>query len=639
MAGNSILAKMVVQITANNAAFGAAMRQSQAQMRGFEKTAQTLNTALGAFGLGLGITTAIRVFQSSVGIMADFERSMSEVRAITGATGKEFKALEADAMRLGRTTKFTATEVSQLQVAYGRLGFSTKEILDATEATLDLAAATGEDLAKSADVAGSTVRGFGLDADQTLRVADVMAVGFNRTALSLDNFTESMKYVAPVAHAAGASVEETTALLGVLANAGIRGSQAGTSLRRIFTDMTKDGRPLQVRLQELADRGLNLSDSFDEIGRIAQTSLLVLSKGTEQFKELAKETDNAAGSVHEMARIMQDNLTGDTTKLKSAVEGLILKFGEGNTTLREFVQGLTKLVALLSDDGTIKFIKAWFDVVTFIPRKTIEGINAIIDAIHGEADAFKEMADRRRKEWEERESKRLSDEKQKLEAIIDARKRYNAAVKDLHNKVPFKTPEAKKLLSTEGDQFYHREINKDPLSSLGIDASEPAPGVADEIAYNKELHDSLLTLEADREKQIKQMQTTADVAVNMGSAIGDAFEGLIEGTESFAGALAKVTEEIIELYLKQSIAAMIAASIKDPSTPLPLAKIAVAAAGIGIIKGLFSHIGGGGVGGSGAYAAPGRTPSEVNINGRSYVQGYTIATVLDKDSYRRGRTG
>lgn len=638
MTGNSILAKMVVQITANNAAFGAAMKQSQAQMRGFQKTAQTLNTALGAVGLGLGLTEAIRVFQASVGIMADFERSMSEVRAITGATGKEFKSLEADAMRLGRTTKFTATEVSQLQVAFGRLGFSTKEILDATEATLDLAAATGEDLAKSADVAGSTVRGFGLDANQTLRVADVMAVGFNKTALSLDNFTESMKYVAPVAHAAGASVEETTALLGVLANAGIRGSQAGTSLRRIFTDMTKDGRPLQVRLQELADKGLNLSDSFDEIGRIAQTSLLVLSKGTDQFAELTKEADNAAGSVHEMARIMQDNLTGDTTKLKSAVEGLVLKFGEGNTTLREFVQGLTKLVAILSDDQTIKVIKAWFDVVTFIPRKTIEGINAIIDAIHGEADAFKEMADRRRKEWEERESKRLSDEKQKIEAVNDARKRYNALLRDAYKAIPYKNPNKEESPSDAGDEFYHPNINKDPLS--GIDLGEPVPGVVKEIEYNKELHDSLLTLEADREKQIQQMQTMADTAVNMGTAIGDAFEGMIEGTTSFAGALAKVTEEIITMYLRQSIAAMIAASIKDPSTPFPFAKIAIAAAGIGVIKGLFSRIGGDGGGGiGGGIAAPGRTPSEIKVSGRSYVRGYTIETVLDKDSYRRGRVG
>lgn len=638
MSANSILAKMVVQISANNAAFGAAMKQSQAQMRGFQKTAQNLNTALGAVGLGLGVIEFIRVAQAGISTMADFEQSMSEVRAITSATDKEFKALQDDAIRLGRSTKFTATQVSQLQVAYGRLGFSTQEILDATEATLDLAAATGEDLAKSADVAGSTVRGFGLDANQTLRVADVMAVGFNKTALSLDNFTESMKYVAPVAHAAGASVEETTALLGVLANAGIRGSQAGTSLRRIFTDMTKDGRPLQVRLQELADRGLNLSDSFDEIGRIAQTSLLILSKNTDQFAELAKEADNAAGQVHKMAEIMQDNLIGDTTKLKSAVEGLVLKFGEGNTSLREFVQGLTKLIAILSDEKAIKIIKGWFDLVTFIPRKTIEGINAIIDAMKDEHDKWLEYTARRRKEWEERESKRLSDEKQKLEAIIEARKRYNALVRDMYKAVPFRKPQADTGLSDEGDQFYHRDINKDPLSSLGIDPNEPAPGVVDEVAYNKELHDSLLTLEKDREKQIEQMQLTADTAVGMGTAIGDAFEGLIDGTESFAAALAKLTEGIIEMYLRQSIAAMIKNSI-EAGGPFPFAGVALATAGIGLVKGLFNRIGGSSAGGSGGGGAIGQTPSEYKISSHSRVRGYDLDIVSDKNDYRRSRLG
>jgi hypothetical protein len=340
MAANSILSKLIIQIAADTSKFGPALKASQTQFLSF---IGSVKNAAGALGVAFGAVQVFNGIKAAVGIMADFERTMSEVRAITGATGDEFKSLEQDALRLGRSTKFTATQVGQLQIAYGRLGFTTKEILAATEATLDLAAATGEDLAKSADVAGSTVRGFGLDASETQRVVDVMASSFNKTALSLENFTESMKYVAPVAAAAGASVEETTALLGTLADSGIRGSMAGTSLRKIFTDMSKDGRPLQERLAELAKRGITMSDAFDEVGRTAQTSLLILAKNTEKTNELAEGFRNVYGEASKMARIMSDNLTGDVKKLTSAWEGLILKIGESDPW-RRAVQGITEVI-------------------------------------------------------------------------------------------------------------------------------------------------------------------------------------------------------------------------------------------------------------------------------------------------------
>jgi hypothetical protein len=347
---NSILAKMAVLISANTAAFDKNIRQSESVFNRFSGLIAGAGRLIGA---AFGSVAVYQGLKAGIGIMADFEATMSEVRAITGATGQEFDALDKDARRLGASTKFTATQVGQLQVAYGRLGFTTKEILNATEATLDLAAATGEDLAKSADVAGSTVRGFGLNAKETQRVVDVMAASFNKTALGLDNFTESMKYVAPVANAAGATVEETTAFLGTLADAGIRGSMAGTALRKIFTDMTNDGRPLRDRLAELAKKGITLQDSFDEVGRTAQTALLVLSKNTDKSDELTKSFQNVSGEAAKMARIMQDNLTGDVTKLTSAWEGLILKMS--NTSwMRTVTKDLTGILNALSGNDNIE---------------------------------------------------------------------------------------------------------------------------------------------------------------------------------------------------------------------------------------------------------------------------------------------
>lgn len=343
-----ILAKLLIQIAADTSKFGPALQQSSKQLTSF---IAGVKSAARALGIAFGTVQVFNGIKAAVGIMAEFESTMSTVRAITGATGDEFKSLEQDALRLGRSTKFTATEVGQLQVAYGRLGFTTKEILAATGATLDLAAATGEDLAKSADVAGSTVRGFGLNASETQRVVDVMASSFNKTALGLDNFTESMKYVAPIAAAAGASVEETTALLGVLADAGIRGSTAGTSLRKIFTDITKDGRPLQERLAELGKKGITLGDAFDEVGRTAQTSLLILTKNTAKANELTQAFQNVEGEAARVARIMGDNLTGDVTRLTSAWEGLILKIGNSDPWRRAVkdITGVINAIAGVND--------------------------------------------------------------------------------------------------------------------------------------------------------------------------------------------------------------------------------------------------------------------------------------------------
>lgn len=379
-----ILAKLLIQIAADTSKFGPALQQSSKQLTSF---IGSIKSTAGALGLAFGTVQVFNGIKAAVGIMAEFESTMSTVRAITGATGDEFKSLEQDALRLGRSTKFTATQVGQLQIAYGRLGFTTKEILAATGATLDLAAATGEDLAKSADVAGSTVRGFGLNASETQRVVDVMAASFNKTALGLENFTESMKYVAPVAAAAGASVEETTALLGTLADAGVRGSMAGTSLRKIFTDMSKDGRPLQERLAELAKKGITMSDAFDEVGRTAQTSLLILAKNTEKTNELSQAFQNVEGEAARVARIMSDNLTGDVTRLTSAWEGLILKVGNSDPW-RSAVRNITGVINAISG------VKDMQDNLEILARLISEGVGKYglqqLDTIIEEAKAARE---------------------------------------------------------------------------------------------------------------------------------------------------------------------------------------------------------------------------------------------------------
>jgi len=289
-----------------------------------------------------------RLISSTFGIMTSFEKTMSGVAAISRATGTELQKLEEDAKRLGATTSKTATEVAQLQVEYAKLGFTTQEILNATEATVLLSQATGEDLARSAEIAGATIRGFGMDASESSRVVDVMAASFTSSALNLERFAEAMKYVAPVAKASGITLEQTAAMMSKLADAGIHGSMAGTALRQIMLEMAKAGKTGMQGFNEMAKAGLSLADANDEVGQRAATALLILSKNEKAVNNLTESYNNAEGAAKEMADTQMDNLSGSITILSSAWEGLVLKITSGNGALKRFVDTISSFVQWLS---------------------------------------------------------------------------------------------------------------------------------------------------------------------------------------------------------------------------------------------------------------------------------------------------
>jgi hypothetical protein len=389
MATSNVLAKMAVLISAQTAEFNKALQQSESRLSQFGKTTQGISKSLAGFGIGLGVSELIQVIGSGINTIKDFERTMSTVKAITGATTEEFNALKKSALALGASTRYTSKEVAELQIEYGRLGFTTKEILAATAATLDLATATGSDLAKSADVAGSTVRGFGLSADETRRVVDVMAESFNKSALGIENFSEAMKYVAPIAAQAGLSVEETTAILGTLADSGIRGSMAGTSLRKIISDLGTESGDLSTRLEKLAAKGLTGADAMDEVGRTAYASLLILAKNTDKTRELTNALNYSAGAGKKAAQVMGDNLAGDITMLSSAYDGLVLSMSQGAGVLREVVQEMTQLLNALTNGngGFSTFVENWIRFVSIPQRTILSGVTGLIQLITGANEA------------------------------------------------------------------------------------------------------------------------------------------------------------------------------------------------------------------------------------------------------------
>jgi len=324
----------------------------------YEQAVGKLKNVLGQLGLVVGVGAAVK---NVFGIIKDFDQGVANLASVLGTTREGVVKLEEDAKRLGATTAFTASQVSQLQVEFAKLGFTEQEILAATEATLNLAAATGSDLGRAAEVAGATVRAMGLTAEDTMHVTDVMAKSFSTSALDMEKFAESMKVVAPIANAAGVSLEDTTAMLGALANAGISGSNAGTALRRILSEVATTGKPVKEALKELAEKGLDLADAEDEVGKNAMSALLVLSKQTEKIDELSDAYVNADGAAKEMADTQLNTLGGAIALLTSAWEGFVLQMNDASGA----GSGLTKVIKFLADNfNTImsvlgKLIKVW----------------------------------------------------------------------------------------------------------------------------------------------------------------------------------------------------------------------------------------------------------------------------------------
>ena len=325
----------------------------------------------GAAAIGMAVTafrTITKVISASIETFKNFEFQMAKVKAITGASEKDFKKLSNTAQQLGRSTFYTASQVAELQVAFGKLGFSTTEILAAQEATLQLATATQTDLARAAVVAGAAVRGFALDASETQRVVDVMAVAFTSSALDIEKFQTSMTKVAPIAAAADISLESTTAVMGTLTDAGIEASIAGTSLRNIFlkmqdpaSDLSKhlgftveNTADLEKALTQLNDEGLSNAEMMELVDLRQVAAFQTMVNGTASILSLTDALEDANGEAQKMADIMADTLEGDILKAKSAYEGFELSVLGGNNkisrSIRLVVQEFTSFFGVLVDN-------------------------------------------------------------------------------------------------------------------------------------------------------------------------------------------------------------------------------------------------------------------------------------------------
>ena len=340
--------------------------QGEKDLQRLERRTGTTTKSFGRMAAGvLGAVSAFRqitsVVSSAIRSFRDFEFQMAKVKAITGASNVDFKKLSQTAQDLGRSTFFTAQQVAELQTNFGKLGFSTKEILQAQEATLNLATATDSDLARAAIVAGAAVRGFGLNAKETARVTDVMASAFTSSALDLEKFQTSMTKVAPIAAAANISLEATTSVMGTLTDAGIEASIAGTSLRNIFLQMQDPSSKLAkhlgftVKSSDDLQKALNLlNNSSDEtltsLVKVRQVAAFrVMVRGAERVNFLTQQLNLANGSAEQMAGIVGDTLEGAFKRLVSATEGLQIAFMGTGGGLTNFINRIADFTNRITD--------------------------------------------------------------------------------------------------------------------------------------------------------------------------------------------------------------------------------------------------------------------------------------------------
>ena len=367
-----------------------------------------LPVTAGVVGLG---TAAVKT-------AADFDSAMSKVAAVSGATGSDLEALRDKAREMGEKTKFSASEAAEAMNYMAMAGWKTEDMLSGIEGVMNLAAASGEDLATTSDIVTDALTAFGLTAKDSGHFADILAAASSNANTNVSMMGETFKYCAPIAGALGFSAEDTAEAIGLMANAGIKGSQAGTSLRTIMNNLSGEVKICGSSIGEVtvattnADGSMrDLSDILADcrtafsglsesekaaaaeslVGKNAMSGFLALmNAGEADIEKLSSAIDNCDGSAASMAETMNDNLAGQLQILKSQLEELAISFGELlMPAIRTIVGWIQKFVDWLNsmDEGTrkvivtIALVAAAIGPVLIIVGKVISAVGTIMTLV------------------------------------------------------------------------------------------------------------------------------------------------------------------------------------------------------------------------------------------------------------------
>lgn len=321
---------------------------------------------VGAQAVLAGIRKAIDYFKQGIGVIIDFEAANSKLAAILGTTSNKLKDMAADAKRLGATTKYTASEVTNLQIELAKLGFSRKEILQSTEGVLKFAQATGSELPEAAALAGAALRMFGADAREMDRYVSAMAVSTTKSALSFSYIQTALPIAGSVAKTYGFEIEDVLALLGKLADAGVDASSAATATRNILLNLADGGGKLSKTLggniktlddfvnglKNVKDRGIELAEMLDITDKRSVNAFANFVSGADDIARLRKQVTGVKGELDDMAKTMGDNVKGAIAGLSSAWESLALAFSNSKGWMKDAVDWLASAVRSIAGSLT-----------------------------------------------------------------------------------------------------------------------------------------------------------------------------------------------------------------------------------------------------------------------------------------------
>ena len=394
--------------------FGDKSSTAEQKFKGFSSALNTVGS-----GLAKSVTLPLLgIGTAAVKVTSTFDSAMSEVKAISGATGTQFTQLRDKAIEMGAKTKFSATESAEAFKYMAMAGWDTKDMLNSISGVMNLAAASGEDLGTVSDIVTDAMTAFGLAADGTTKVlkngynvevsnaehfSDVLAEASSRSNTNVSLMGATFKYVAPIAGAMGYSIEDTAVAIGLMANAGIKGEQAGTALRSTITRLVKPTKESGTAMDALGISVTNSDGSMkslDDVLRQVRSSmsgltedqkasyaamlagqegmsglLAIVNASDEDYQKLSESIQNCTGASQEMADTMQDNLGGAVTLLKSALESAGITIGERLTPyireLAEWITGLVEKFNSLSDSQQDLIVKIGLILAAIAPAMLI----------------------------------------------------------------------------------------------------------------------------------------------------------------------------------------------------------------------------------------------------------------------------
>lgn len=314
--------------------------------------------------------------RDAISTIIEFEKKNSTLAAILGTTKKSIKDLTDEARRLGATTSYTAAQVTELQIELAKLGFFKEDIKAMTPSVLKFAKAVDTDLASAATLAGATLRIFNLDAEDTERALSTMAIGTTSSALSFEYLNSAMSTVGPVANSFGFTIEETTSLLGALANSGFDASSAATATRNILLNLADSSGKLALALggpvnnlddlvkglKKLNSEGIDLNKALELTDKRSVAAFNTFLNGTDTVLALCDAVTGAEDAFNAMSEEMGDNVQGALNRLSSTIEGVVLRFYESKGILRDLIDLVTLMVEGVG--GMIDMFNKW-GVVTY----------------------------------------------------------------------------------------------------------------------------------------------------------------------------------------------------------------------------------------------------------------------------------